>query len=757
MKNPIDVPLVIHGHGDSSGRALVIFIHGLGGSRYGTWTARGHHPAKESLPKFLYDDISSLDVGLYAYRTLFGRLRWWRSIELSDEARLLADRVRQHATTYGTVLLAGHSMGGILARAAVRELIDRNDRATLSAVKGLLLLATPQAGSLRVPGLLWSLTADARALRPHGRLVTDIQQVFTDRVVSEREHAKDGQFFIPAYVVAAAEDQWVDRFSAGLNVPHHRIWNVRGSHTSAVKPRLQGDDEYSWVRDRVKEIVEAAVAPAGEDPFDACDLRGKLFINRVPLRNALRDMFAPDGATRVVAVKGPSRSGKSHSIYLIEHGERVGSYEKAVVRLEQNQGPVTMTPTLLTQSVLDLIGGDAARVPPESHDVTETRWIARMADYVVGQIKTKPRTVFVVLDGFADPNLPAQTKQLVQEFVKRADREPTLRLALLDYTEDLLAPDVAGRLATEPIGSFTEDDLRFFFASYAKTQRVPEPPAAAITTIVDEIVKALPPADRERNERVAAVVKEWTRRLKGAPREAWSADKLLALGREIAATPAPAETARDERYYDAAALVSSFAIDPAIHVGTAARHLEADSVRVPGSGPPRWSLTHEARKRTLRRLQTIAAMRVVWQANAARPDDMVQRTIESWLARTPKPLDDQTSEELSATLQVIDWFGETELGSVLPSADDVRARVEYAALLNPLRSLAGPHFRGRQLELGTLRAYVGTAGDVVDIGERPPLLIFGPGGMGKTTLLAWFVLDTSGDCRSCISTAIAPA
>ena len=33
---PTDEPLVIHQHGSISGRALIILVHGLGGSRYHT-------------------------------------------------------------------------------------------------------------------------------------------------------------------------------------------------------------------------------------------------------------------------------------------------------------------------------------------------------------------------------------------------------------------------------------------------------------------------------------------------------------------------------------------------------------------------------------------------------------------------------------------------------------------------------------------------------------------------------------------------
>src|SRR5215208_3227413 len=90
VEDPREEPLVVHRHCNASGSGLLILVHGLGGKRYRTWTPKSEDPTQVSLAKFLYDDISNLDIGLYAYTTLLGRMRWWRSIELEDEARVLA-------------------------------------------------------------------------------------------------------------------------------------------------------------------------------------------------------------------------------------------------------------------------------------------------------------------------------------------------------------------------------------------------------------------------------------------------------------------------------------------------------------------------------------------------------------------------------------------------------------------------------------------------------------------------------------------
>jgi hypothetical protein len=77
-------------------------------------------------PKFLYEDFPRLDIGLYSYRTMLGRIQFWKAITFDKESRVLADRIRQIAEGYRAIIFAGHSAGGILASSVICELIDRN-------------------------------------------------------------------------------------------------------------------------------------------------------------------------------------------------------------------------------------------------------------------------------------------------------------------------------------------------------------------------------------------------------------------------------------------------------------------------------------------------------------------------------------------------------------------------------------------------------------------------------------------------------
>jgi hypothetical protein len=225
----------------------------------------------------------------------------------------------------------------------------------------------------------------------------------------------------------------------------------------------------------------------------------------------------------------------------------------------------------------------------------------------------------------------------------------------------------------------------------------------------------------------------------------WSLAAVRNVKLQMAAASAvlPEQETRDEAYHPEAALVTQFFIDIQRFTNAEAlRNLIADSMLVDdSSGVQYWSLKSDVRKRVLRTVRTVPAMRGILN-RARRPvNDTTQQVIEAWIEQRAKPLDKQSAEELSATLQVIDWMEGTDLATTLPPADVVRGMVERQNFLRPFKLLVGDHFRGRKIELAALDNYVNGSGEVHSLKERPPLLIHGPGGMGKSTLVAKFILE----------------
>lgn len=233
-----DEPLVIHRRlGNRPGRYLAIFVHGLGGRRYGKNTTWG------DFPKLIFKRYPNVDVGMYSYRTLFRRFLFWKSINLDQEAETLADLLSGLSEYFGFILL-GHSMGGLLCKGVVAHLVNNDREDVVSRIDGLVLMATPQLGSLNVPNLLAWITKDFQALKAHNNYISDVQSAFENRIHTALRYPRDEKAHVPCWALIAAEDFWVDKLSAGIGLSDDQKLTIRASHTSVVKPT--GEDAASF-------------------------------------------------------------------------------------------------------------------------------------------------------------------------------------------------------------------------------------------------------------------------------------------------------------------------------------------------------------------------------------------------------------------------------------------------------------------------------------------------------------------------------
>ena len=179
-------------------------------------------------------------------------------------------------------------------------------------------------------------------------------------------------------------------------------------------------------------------------------------------------------------------------------------------------------------------------------------------------------------------------------------------------------------------------------------------------------------------------------------------------------------------------------------------------LREVSAGRTQWTLQPNVRGDVLAEMGTREALQQALEANPRRPDVPLQRTLEAYIRGDAPALDGQDLEQLAVTFQVADWL--RPVLPDIPDRDTINARMERASLLRPFEDLADQKFRGRRRELEQLRNYVEvlppesavdrvvswfTRGvkEILDLHKRPPLLIYGPGGMGKSTLLSKFILD----------------
>ena len=308
--------LVIHLRSEPTrNRALIIFVHGLGGSRYGSGATWGF------FPRFVFEDFPDVDVGLYDYVTLFRRFKFWESIHLSREAIVFADLIRDVAP-YQVLILVGHSMGGLLCEAAIGDLVNTGQEQALKRIGGMILMASPQTGSQRVPSVLSFLSKDAYALRPHGDFVTSLQRTLTDRLwLFEVGSPPPNRYPVPAWAILGSSDFWVDQLSAYIGLPSSQTKTIRGSHTQIVKPSGKQHDGYDFVCGCIRKILARSVASTeGQRRAEERNVAVRIPASRVPAVGIFLDRkeiltrvmeFLRDQTRHLVIIAGLPGIGKS--------------------------------------------------------------------------------------------------------------------------------------------------------------------------------------------------------------------------------------------------------------------------------------------------------------------------------------------------------------------------------------------------------------------------------------------------------------
>ncbi|MCI9870577.1 AAA family ATPase [Arthrobacter humicola] len=202
------------------------------------------------------------------------------------------------------------------------------------------------------------------------------------------------------------------------------------------------------------------------------------------------------------------------------------------------------------------------------------------------------------------------------------------------------------------------------------------------------------------------------------------------------------------------ALVSSFdtASLPTLPVGddVLEEFLVNDCERVFTRTGNQWSLRLDVRVATLRALDSDGRLTAFDGANDL--SDVACVMARRYVAGDAPPLKEQSVEELQGTATASEWLSGTSIH--LPSPVEARAQQLIESMLRPLRMLVADGFFGRTGELEMLTDYaevlppssrragaVRRVKRILNLTDKPPILIHGPGGVGKSTLVAKFVLD----------------
>ncbi|WP_410790566.1 FxSxx-COOH system tetratricopeptide repeat protein [Kribbella sp. C-35] len=166
---------------------------------------------------------------------------------------------------------------------------------------------------------------------------------------------------------------------------------------------------------------------------------------------------------------------------------------------------------------------------------------------------------------------------------------------------------------------------------------------------------------------------------------------------------------------------------------------DCERVRTPHGG--RWRLTAETRRAAMNHIGPHPNLLLGTLAGAfADPLDVGRTMAEAYLRGDVRPLTEQTLDQLSGTRLAAQWL--VGVMADLPSLAAIETQVRLTTLFTPLRIVLDTPIRGRESELQQIRQYADRSSEADE--EFRPLVISGPGGIGKSTLLAALLLERSG-------------
>lgn len=205
---------------------------------------------------------------------------------------------------------------------------------------------------------------------------------------------------------------------------------------------------------RLKQIV--AIAPA--DPIDACLIDAVVMVNRAQLRTTLRNILG--GHKRpVVAVTGPTQSGRSRSWHLINHVGRAHNVAVQYIDLKIWVVEERTLDRLFDRLVADLaLSGHVTRPTTEGANFETVG--TRFANEIVECVGRRPFGVeqWLILDSLDRPmatEIAAFVRQLCEQ--RLAGHLQNCTLFLLGESAQLAAPE--GLTVKETLTPFTDEEV----------------------------------------------------------------------------------------------------------------------------------------------------------------------------------------------------------------------------------------------------------------------------------------------------------
>ncbi|MFJ3921878.1 AAA family ATPase [Streptomyces sp. NPDC090022] len=533
------------------------------------------------------------------------------------------------------------------------------------------------------------------------------------------------------------------------------------------------------------ELEDAArLMASSRDPFLASVLKNgsEVFLDRAELRKRIQE-FHEDPDKTVLLVDGEPDSGRSYTYTFLRHLGLHCSFHPVRVSLNQ-----ASTGEEIVRRLAGFLA-DSAGIPPlnptQLNDPLPS--IDDAVHDIVRRATAARERFWLVIDECDRADVNSDVWDCIGKLAQaiydhtpvRRDAAP--RLVLLGYSTSMrqLPYEIRKNEVRDTARQADTDDMRLFFEQFFAEPAAPEQPPpdpAGVTALVEAALPAVLEAAR------APGPDSYMRKLCTAAENTVRVYRSLAPGQDFAALlrerlcataaapgPPPVSALRTA-YRAAACLLTQF--DPALlrlpgdvrPTGGAALELVDDCRAVSPESGTVWVLKPSVRDLALSSLSGPQEARLALLANLEQipPGPGPERTALAYLSGTPPDLPRQNADELPHTLQAVLWLARVPGITHIPQVSDVQRLLERARLLQPLERLVRGSFQGRAEELDELRAYIGLPphslhgrllrrregiGHVIgaDSEPVPPLLVHGPGGIGKSTLLAKCLLESLRD------------
>ena len=234
----------------------VIFVHGLGGHAYNTWTYGKQ--SDKFWPLWLAREV----VGLSAWTLSYAAppTNWLgNAMPLQDRAvEVLEQMISEPELSNGPIIFICHSLGGLIVKQVLREANDQKHQrqevnSFVSRVKGVVFIATPHTGSIhanlldRIRFLVWPSSAVQSLIKndPNLRNLNNWYRNWIDQ--SPRGERIPNLIFYET--IGTLAGTIVDPGSADAGLPGATPIPIDADHISICKPSDKKSLIYSRIRD----------------------------------------------------------------------------------------------------------------------------------------------------------------------------------------------------------------------------------------------------------------------------------------------------------------------------------------------------------------------------------------------------------------------------------------------------------------------------------------------------------------------------